>query len=337
MNPRRRHQVSATSGCARLVAAEPGRGRRHATRRGSAPDSRAGGLVGIPGVLLGGMLVFLVVFHASWLPKGTAGARLGVAQVRADVMLRETDDGAVLAMHHFTKAPAKKPQARAPRRAAARANVPKLSPRPVAYNQIPKPSLRPAPIGQAPAASAPATPPVAGPDLSLPRSVVRPAASIVPVAYSHAPGEGDRVHPVLPAVPTPPGAEQPGVVQQPVGPPAVVTDWRGADLRGADLTGAKLAWARLTGAKLEGAKLLGATLTEADLWLTDLRGADLRGADLTGAKLTPPEAPGAPRPEVAREARASDPAPTAQNPREVSTILPASIEERDPRRGESAF
>jgi len=312
MKARGRHLPSATtrqseSGCAPRIRARV-RERRQTCGEWSAPRGAAGGEAGIPGVFLGGMLVFLTVFHLSWVPEAPVGHRLGVAAVRADVLLREAEEGSILALQNAVNAPAKKPQARASRRSSTPTSAPGFSLRPAASRRPPK-GIQPLVTGR--------------------------SGAIIPVAYAKAPDQWATARPPLPAPPREPGRSD--VPTPPAGPPAEVTDLRGADLRGADLSGAKLAWAKLTGARLEGARLQGAALTEADLWLADLRGADLRGADLSGARLTVPERPGLPRPDAAMEAHRSDGRATAPEPREVPAILPASVERNGRPDGEEAF
>ena len=327
MKARRTHLPSATSrrpgsGCAARSRAGTSRGRRHISGGRGTADSAAGAAPGIPGVFLGGVLVFLVAFHLSWVPEARVGHRLAVAPVQADVLLREAENGSIVALQDAAKAPAQKPQARARRHTPAPTDAPGSSLRPIPSHRVPK-GIHTVLPQAAPSA------------LSLPPSVTGRSGAIVPVAYSKAPEQRERMHPALPVSPSEPG--RPEDAKRQVAPPAEVTDLRGADLTGADLTGAKLAWAKLTGAKLAGAKLTGAALTEADLWLADLRGADLRGADLTGARMMPPERPGLPRPDIATEARGSGPMPQAPDPRQVPAILPASAERKDLYDGEGAF
>ena len=327
MKARGTHLPTATSrrselGYAPRTGAGIGRGRGHTSEGRSTAHAPAGGVPGIPGVFLGGVLVFLVVFHVSWIPQARVGHQLGVALVRADVLLREAENGSILALQNAANAPAKKPQARPRHRTSAPTDAQESSLRPVAPHRSPKGVYSSRPQG-------------ASAQLSMSPSVTGRSGAIIPVAYSKGPDQWDRVRPPLPASPGEFG--RPEAPSRQAGPPTEVTDLRGADLRGADLTGAKLAWARLTGAKLEGAKLQGAMLTEADLWLTDLRGADLRGADLTGARLMPPERSGLPRPDVATEAHRSERMPLAPDPREVPAILPASAERSNLGNGEGAF
>ncbi len=322
MKARGMHLPSATSrqpglGCVPRMRGRPDREREQTSGGRGAPGPTAGGGAGIPGVFLGGVLVFLVVFHLSWVPEARVGHRLGVASVRADVLLREAEDGSILARQNAVKPSVKKLQARASRWTSAPKEAPEPSLRPVASHRLPKGIHSSASHG-------------ASARSSIPPSVTGRSGAIIPVAYSKGPDQWSLGRPPVPAPPREPGRSE--TPTPPAGPPAEVTDLRGADLRGADLTGAKLAWAKLTGAKLEGARLQGAALTEADLWL-----ADLRGADLTGARLTAPQRPGLPRPDAALEAHRSGGVPPAADPREVPAILPASVERNEGSKGEEAF
>ena len=322
MKARRTHLPSATSRrsgscCAARSRAGTDRGRRHISTGRDAAHSAAVAAPGIPGVFLGGVLVFLVAFHLSWVPEARVGHRFAVAPVRADVLLREAENGSIVALQDAAKSPAKESQVRSRR----------LTPAPT---DAPGSSLRPIPSHRSRKGIHTVLPQAAPSALSLPPSVTGRSGAIVPVAYSKVPEQREHMHPVPPVSPPEPGRSEDAKRQ--VEPPPEATDLRGADLTGADLTGAKLAWAKLTGAKLAGAKLTGAALTEADLWLTDLR-----GADLTGARMMPPERPGLPRPDLAPEARGSRPMPQAPDPRQDPAILPASAERKELYDGEGAF